>query len=78
MELEETNRYWIEKYLDNTIKRIKKALIHLLYYQLKTHSQLKKMLVTRSKVGVDYLYFLPDKHCFSFAVDILFHYLIHI
>jgi hypothetical protein len=26
MELEDKNRYWIENYLDNTIKRMKKSI----------------------------------------------------
>ena len=57
---DDTNSTYIRQHLDNIVEHITLLLNDLLTRQCITHSQFYQMLVERSMVRMDYLYFLPD------------------
>ena len=61
-ELNEINPNCIEKYLDNLVDKVKAILDHLLQQQQQSINsiQYEEMQIQRSKVRLDYLFFLPD------------------
>ncbi|CAF2794264.1 unnamed protein product [Rotaria sp. Silwood2] len=59
-ELNETNRASVETHLDGLVNNVKTALDHLLEEQCINSMQHQDMQIHRSKVRLDYLFFLPD------------------
>ena len=59
-ELTETNLNCIETYIDGVANNVKTTLDHLLQEQCINSMQYQEMQIHRSKVRLDYLFFLPD------------------
>ncbi|CAF2131128.1 unnamed protein product [Rotaria magnacalcarata] len=59
-EFNETNTDRVQKYLDDLVDKVKTILDNLLQYQSINPMQYHEMTVMRSKVRLDYLFFLPD------------------
>jgi hypothetical protein len=57
---ETTNLNYVEKYLDDLVNKVKTILDDLLQHQSINSMQYQEMKIIRSKVRLDYLFFLPD------------------
>ncbi|CAF1316526.1 unnamed protein product [Adineta steineri] len=68
-EFSKTNRHCVRKYLDNLVDTVNTTLDNLLQCQSITSMQYEEMKVLRSKVRLDYLFFLSDTRKIEVSVQ---------